>query len=110
MADVTPVLNSWAFRRWVRETRKCAVCGQRFPDPDHVRPRGMGGRRDPADWDRDNVVPLCRDHHRMRHNVGIATFQQRMGVDLHELAVATWAIWESLTPQQREWYAKLREL
>jgi hypothetical protein len=33
-------------------------------------------------------VPLCRDHHREQHQVGIQTFQRVHGIDLVELADA----------------------
>ena len=41
----------------------------------HVKSRGAGG-------DRRHLVPLCEGHHDQQHRWGIATFQQRHGLDL----------------------------
>jgi len=67
-------------------TLPCCVCEAPAPsDPAHVRSRGAGGR------DRENVVPLCREHHVEQHSAGIETFGSRYGVDLSEIAVETWS-------------------
>jgi len=44
-------------------------------DPEHVRPRGSGGK------DRD-TVPLCRECHGFRHDHGVAAIDARYQVDL----------------------------
>lgn len=46
----------------------------------HVRSRGAGGR------DRANVAPLCREHHREQHDVGIVSFEAAHDLDLEAVA------------------------
>jgi hypothetical protein len=59
----------------------CAICDALPSEAAHVRSRGAGGT-----W--EDLVPLCRDHHREQHQVGIQTFQRVHGIDLVELADA----------------------
>lgn len=56
------------FLQSIRE-KPCLVCGKRPSDPDHMSSVGAGG-----DDDQNNVWPLCRQHHRERHDLGIETF------------------------------------
>lgn len=72
-----------AFVRW----EPCAVCGQ-WSDPAHVRARrNAGAWRKLADGRVvGNIVPFCREHHDQQGNIGIATFEQRHGLDLEDLA------------------------
>lgn len=45
----------------------CAACNKPPPsDPDHIRSRGAGGRDD-----LDNLWPLCRRCHNIRHKNGL---------------------------------------
>lgn len=44
----------------------CLICDARPVDPDHITTRGAGG----GDT-YDNVWPLCRFHHQVRHAKGI---------------------------------------
>ncbi len=47
--------------------QSCVVCGRSGPsDPDHIRSKGAGGS-DTA----NNVWPLCREHHVLRHLKGL---------------------------------------
>jgi len=57
----------------------CVVCGRAPSEAAHVRSRGAGGT-----W-RD-IVPLCRDHHRIQHAMGIRSFEERFDVDLAAIA------------------------
>lgn len=59
----------------------CAICRRPPPsEPAHVRSRGAGGK------DRGNVWPGCSLHHRLQHDLGIATFEDRYGVSLEVIA------------------------
>lgn len=67
-------------------TWPCCICelhtGRPVPsfnDCAHVKTRAIAG-------DRDNVIPLCRPHHRELHTDGIVTFATRHGVSLERLA------------------------
>lgn len=50
-----------------------------YSEPHHEPPRSRGGK------DAD-TVPLCPACHRERHDVGLAEFQRRHGIDLRGLA------------------------
>lgn len=47
----------------------CFVCGLKPVDPAHIQTRGSGGPDA-----RDNVLPLCRNHHIEQGVLGIRTF------------------------------------
>lgn len=62
----------------------CCACGARGPsDPHHVQSRGAGG-------DRRSLVPLCRDCHRLLHQIGRRTFEALAKVDLAAIAAELW--------------------
>lgn len=51
----------------------CIACGSLPPvDADHITTRGAGG-----DDTEDNLMPLCRKCHTLRHKLGIKTFANR---------------------------------
>ena len=58
----------------------CLICGDPA-EAAHVRSRAAGGGP-------DDLVPLCRVHHRSQHSLGIRTFEFRHGLDL--TAAAAW--------------------
>lgn len=61
----------------------CAFPGCRFPawEAHHIVPRFHDGVR----WDLDNLIPLCRDHHDVAHEVPKgerdAWYAEKFGVD-----------------------------
>ena len=58
----------------------CVICGKAGPnDAAHVKTRGAGG-------DKTSLISLCRYHHFQQHTLGIETFAQLHGVDLHAIA------------------------
>jgi len=79
------------YQAWIRSF----ACLLRGRDPDkyfscplgifgsqcaHVQSRGAGGD------DIGNCVPLCAYHHDAQHTMGIVSFQQHYGIDLHAIA------------------------
>lgn len=51
---------------WIKRNLPCAACSRKPPsDPAHITSVGAGG-----DDVEDNLLPLCRDHHRMQHDKG----------------------------------------
>ncbi len=101
--------NTTAIRLWIRETQRCAVPGctrPHYPDPHHVRPKGMGGVADEEAVDVENVAPLCHSHHRQGHAIGWVTFGRRYPVDLKLVAVETWARWMRVPEATRGDYAR----
>jgi hypothetical protein len=57
----------------------CCVCGSRPSENAHIRSRAAGGT-----W--QDIVPLCRAHHREQHDIGLATFQERHAINLRLIA------------------------
>lgn len=47
------------------QTKACLACGKRQTDRCHIRSKGAGG-----DWDDENILYLCREHHSLSHNLG----------------------------------------
>lgn len=60
----------------------CVICNRTPSEAAHVKSRGAGGT-----W--QDLVPLCRDHHREQHTMGIDTFQSHYCVDLTRIAQTT---------------------
>lgn len=94
-------------REWVPLFREfvsgypCIVCVKegglwRYSDPHHVKHRGAGGD------DPENVVPLCRVHHRECESTGQLTFESKYHVDLHRHRVRLWQTWLGLPQAVRE--------
>ena len=67
----------------------CVVCGEGPCDAAHVRSRGAGGKA-------CDIAPLCRDCHRLQHDLGIVTFGNLYGLSLRDAASRTWASWQAL--------------
>lgn len=64
--------RSKAFLASIRELA-CIACGKSGPsDPDHIATRGSGGK-DTV----ENLWPLCRAHHRERHDHGLLHMSQK---------------------------------
>lgn len=53
----------------------CLVCGTTPSDPHHEPPISLGGTS-------KGLVPLCRRHHNVRHQIGPVRFNDRYGLDL----------------------------
>lgn len=56
----------------IRKNSRCVVCGDRYPDPHHVKSKKSGG-----DDVRENLMPLCRLHHRECHDKGLTKFSSK---------------------------------
>lgn len=56
----------------------CLVCGTTPSDAHHEPPRSLGGTS-------KDLVPLCRRHHNVRHQIGPTRFYERYGIDLAAL-------------------------
>lgn len=61
---------------------KCTICFAPDPDPDHLEALGMGSNRKKANMRHWSVVPLCRAHHRERHDTSIVAINAKYKVDL----------------------------
>jgi len=48
----------------------CLVCGSKPSDAHHEPPRSLGGTA-------KDLVPLCRRHHNVRHQIGPTRFYER---------------------------------
>jgi hypothetical protein len=70
-----PAKRRWAKHRDPRYTAwikllGCLVCGRRPVDPAHLIPQALGSD------DRDNLIPLCRQHHNEQEG-RTAEFEER---------------------------------
>ena len=63
------------------KSKNCLVCGVSPVDPDHLEHLGMGGANKGGLKDY-SCVPLCRKHHRERHDIGIKDFEWTYGISL----------------------------
>lgn len=83
--------HSKEFVAWVQR-HACSIPGcERFPvEAAHARSRAAGGR-----W--TDVLPLCRDHHREQHDLGVATFEGKYGISLSAFALRTSSDWSTFT-------------
>lgn len=82
-----PKIRDQQFIAWIRN-QPCALASRTQCDywftsseADHVRTRGAGGQ------DHANLIPLCRKHHQIRHDVGVKSFAAGYGIDLKALAL-----------------------
>lgn len=88
-----------AHTNWVSnpEIWQCLVVGKREEcmgrlDPHHVITRGAGGGD-------EQVVPLCRRHHDICHDLKTDKFDALYGTDIAETARLLWA----QSPHRRAW-------
>ncbi len=63
------------------KSHHCLVCGRTPVDPDHLEHLGMGGANKGGLKD-FSCVPLCRMHHRFRHDAGIEKFEKDYNINL----------------------------
>jgi hypothetical protein len=73
---------------WV-QAQPCAVCHATPSENAHIRSGGMGYKA-PASF----VAPLCREHHREQHAVGLRAFEDRYRVNLGRVATAIERRWQ----------------
>jgi hypothetical protein len=74
--------DDWAKPEWVPWARDFLASGCEFlplSEPHHEPPRSCGGK------DAD-CVPLSREKHRERHDIGRPAFEAKYGVDLRAIA------------------------
>lgn len=66
---------------------RCIVCAKLGCDPCHIKSRGAGGGDEV-----DNLMPLCREHHRMQHQKGIVTFVKSFPQVMRYLRAKGWVV------------------
>lgn len=57
----------------------CLICSRLPSDNAHIVSRGAGGTK-------NDIVPLCRQHHEELDRVGVQNFEQKYSVNLREQA------------------------
>lgn len=67
----------------------CLVCTNRETDGDHLVARGTGS----ASQNDYSLVPLCRQHHSERHQLGNAKFEIKYSVNLFKEAWRLLSSW-----------------
>ena len=84
-----------AYKKYILE-HSCLVCSRRDVDPDHLRARGTGS----ASQNDYSLIPLCREHHSERHQLGNSKFEQRHSVNL----------WKEAWTLLSNWLIKVKKL
>jgi len=64
---------------------RCSACSKRGTEPAHIKTRGSGG--DDV-W--ENLLPLCRLHHSMQHQIGWLKFATKFESVLLDLKARGW--------------------
>lgn len=57
--------------------KKCAVCGRRKAELNHVDTIGMGNDRTEVQHEGREAISLCTDHHKEYHTIGKASFFEK---------------------------------
>lgn len=74
----------------------CVACGVKTDvDRAHIRSRGAGGT-----WEVDNIIFLCRTHHRLQHNIGWPEFVKRNPKVERALKLKGWELVEQFGIQK----------
>tara|TARA_Y100001963_G_scaffold20324_1_gene25906 strand:+ start:202 stop:468 length:267 start_codon:yes stop_codon:yes gene_type:complete len=63
------------------KSQPCLVCGSYPVDPDHLDAVGINNNRKPSKRDY-TCVPLCREHHSLRHSMGTRDFEDKYNINL----------------------------
>tara|TARA_Y100000593_G_scaffold58461_1_gene108620 strand:+ start:345 stop:626 length:282 start_codon:yes stop_codon:yes gene_type:complete len=64
----------------------CVICAKSPVDADHLEHIGMGGNRKLNTLKDYSCIPLCREHHRERHDIGNYQFEHKHSVNLFKEA------------------------
>lgn len=64
------------------KTKKCTACYTTPVDPDHLISVGMGHNRKNPMLEHFTCIPLCRQCHTERHQIGNELFEKKHKVDL----------------------------
>ena len=77
--------KSLEYIKYIKEQR-CLICFVDYVDPDHLKAIGMGGNRKKPNKRHYTCVPLCRKHHRERHDIGNFQFEHKHSINLFKEA------------------------
>ena len=58
-------------------SRKCVICGKPNSDLAHMEAIGRGRNRKEMEHYGNKVLALCSSHHRLQHEIGIKSFNER---------------------------------
>lgn len=75
------MVNTKDYIKYIK-SKHCLICGSNVVDPDHLQHIGMGGDRTKQSIKDFSCVPLCREHHTERHNLGTDRFEQEYNINL----------------------------
>ena len=73
--------RSLEYIKYIKE-QNCLICFKSYVDPDHLEAIGMGGNRKKPSEKHYSCVPLCRLHHRERHDLGTIRFEEKYKINL----------------------------
>lgn len=72
-----------------RNNKPCIICLFPIADRAHIKSKGSGGT-----WDDENILSLCRSHHREQHSVGWKKLCSRYPIVEYELNRWGWELVE----------------
>lgn len=73
------MVNTKDYIKYIK-SHYCIICGKSPVDPDHLEHLGMGGSgKNSKDW---SCLPICRIHHRERHDIGNKRFEEKYNINL----------------------------
>lgn len=75
------MVNSKDYLKFIK-SHFCMICGKSPVDADHLEHIGMGGNRKINTIKDFSCVPLCRQHHTERHNLGSYQFEDKHSINL----------------------------
>jgi len=73
-------MNSKDYLKYIK-SKNCLICGSSPVDPDHLEHIQMGGSN-PKGIKDFSCLPLCRTHHRERHDIGNFQFENKHYINL----------------------------
>ena len=79
------MINSKDYIKFIK-SHFCIVCAKSPVDAAHLEHIGMGGNRKINSLKDFSCVPLCREHHSQRHNIGNYNFESIHSVNLFKEA------------------------
>lgn len=78
--DILPMNRSYYFYKCIT-TRTCCICGKPNADIDHFS-KALGRRdRKTVDHTQFDFAALCREHHQIKHQIGITNFKNKYHVE-----------------------------
>ena len=85
--DYRSIINTKDYIKFIK-SHFCLICAKSPVDADHLETIGMGNNRNSKSSSLKNYscIPLCREHHSERHNIGSHKFEHKHSINLYKEA------------------------